>query len=588
MEERWSLNALYESFETEKFNSDLNTYKKLLDDIVIYAENNFSDTENAGKKLEGFIALYLDVLKYAELLLSFARLILSVDVNDENAVKTLDVLEELTTRITGPEVAAMNFVSKVAELDTVICSSSMLQEHTFAIYEMKQKAEHLLSEAEEICIAKMETTGSAAWEKLRDQLTATLKVDITIDGAAKSEPLTVIRNYAHSPDAELRKNAYECELKAYEAIDKSAAACLNAIKGEVLTVSALRGFASPLEMTLKDARMDRNTLDSLINAIKKYLPAFERFFRHKAKLLGHNGALPFYDLFAPLGKSDTQYTYDEAKGLVVKNFSLFSQRLGEYAQRAFVHNWIDVYPREGKTGGAFCSGIHPIGESRIMLNFGGTFQDVTTLAHELGHGFHNECLKGQTLLNSYYTMPIAETASTFCETILINAALKDAPKETVISVLNADLTDAAQVIVDIYSRYLFETEVFEQRKDGSVSVDELKEMMIWAQKEAYGGGLDHNILHPYAWLPKSHYYYAHSNFYNFPYAYGFLFSKGLYAKYLREGGAFVKDYEELLAFSGQNDLRGVGLKAGIDVRDGAFWESSLKLVEREIDEFIGL
>lgn len=586
MENRWSLNELYESFESDKFKSDFNAYKRVLDELTAYAKDNFKESGNEKQKLEGYIGIYLEVSKYADLLLSYSYLVSAVDVMNETAVKNADILEELTTLSTEPEVAALNFIAKIDDLAEIINSSELLKEHEFVLNEMKEKTKHLLSAPEELCIAKMETTGSGAWEKLRDQVTATLGVNITINGEEKTEPLTVIRNYAHSSDAALRKNAYECELKSYEKIDKSVAACLNAIKGEVLTVSKLRGYASPLDMTLKNARMDRETLDSLLTMIQKYLPAFRRYLKHKAKLLGHKGSLPFYDLFAPVGSADMEYTFDEAKEFVYKNFLKFSPRLGDFAKRAFDSNWIDVYPREGKTGGAFCAGIHPIEESRFMLNFGGTFSDVSTLAHELGHGYHNEALRGQSVLNSSYTMPIAETASTFCETLIINSALEGASKEMSLAILDADLTGAAQVIVDIYSRYLFETKVFESRPDGSLSVNALKDLMIWAQKEAYGDGLDENLLHPYMWAPKGHYYSAHTNFYNFPYAYGFLFSKGLYAKFLNDGPSFAKEYDALLASTGRNSLRDVGLMAGIDVRTESFWESSLKLVESEIDQFI--
>lgn len=586
MENQWSLNELYESFESEKYKTDFEAYKKILNELSAYAKENFNAPGNEKQKLEGYIKIYLEVSRLADLLLSYSYLVLSVDVMNEAAAKNLDVLEELSTLSTEPEVMALNFIAKIEGLNEVINSSKLLKDHEFVLNEMKEKTEHLLSAPEEICIAKMETTGSGAWEKLRDQVTATLNVDITINGEKKSEPLTVIRNYAHSSDAELRKNAYQCELNAYDKVEKPVAACLNAIKGEVLTVSKLRGYASPLDMTLKNARMDSQTLDSLLSAIKKYLPVFRKYLRHKAKLLGHTGALPFYDLFAPIGKADMKYTYDESKAFVYKNFSTFSSRLGEFAKQAFDNNWIDVFPREGKTGGAFCAGIHPIGESRFMLNFGGTFSDVTTIAHELGHGYHNECLKNETAFNCTYTMPIAETASTFCETLIINSALLGASRDMALTILDADLTDATQVIVDIYSRYLFESKVFESRAEGSLSINELKEAMLWAQKEAYGDGLDENLLHPYAWVPKSHYYYAHSNFYNFPYAYGFLFSKGLYAKYLKEGAAFTADYDALLASTGKDTLRGVGLRAGIDVREESFWESSLKLVENEINRFM--
>jgi len=456
------------------------------------------------------------------------------------------------------------------------------------LLEAVEETKHMLSEKEEILLAKMQNTGSSAWEKLRDQLSATLMVDIEINDEKKSEPLTVIRNYAYDADAALRKNAYEAELKSYDKIEKAVAACLNGVKGEVLTTSKMRGFNKPIDMTLFSSRMNETILGSMFTAIDKYLPAFRKYFKHKAKLLGHSGSLPFYDLFAPVGKAEMTFTYEEACDYVEKNFRDFSARLGDFARCAASERWIDVYPREGKQGGAFCASVYDLKQSRVMLNFKGSFQDICTLAHELGHGYHNECLKNETYANFGHPMPIAETASTFCETIIINSALKTASKEEALAILDNDLQGAAQVIVDIYSRYLFETEVFLRRASGGLSPAELKEIMLDAQKKAYGDGLDENYLHPYMWACKSHYYTASRNFYNFPYAYGHLFSKGLYAKYLSDGEPFIDEYDKILAATGKNNLKEIALLAGIDVTTPDFWESSLKLIEEDIDKFIGM
>ncbi|TGU86830.1 oligoendopeptidase F, partial [Mesorhizobium sp. M00.F.Ca.ET.186.01.1.1] len=193
---------------------------------------------------------------------------------------------------------------------------------------------------------------------------------------------------------------------------------------------------------------------------------------------------------------------------------------------------------EGKRGGAFCYNLHMVGESRIMANYTGSYNDVSTLAHELGHGYHGECLVQEAFYNSDYPMPIAETASILCETIIAKAALAQATPEEAFSILENDISGASQVIVDIYSRYLFESAVFARRSEGSLSVGELKELMLQAQKDAYGAGLDSSVLHPYMWVCKPHYYSADFNFYNFPYAFGLLFAKGLYAEYVKRGEAF--------------------------------------------------
>lgn len=208
------------------------------------------------------------------------------------------------------------------------------------------------------------------------------------------------------------------------------------------------------------------------------------------------------------------------------------------------------------------------------------------MAHELGHGFHGECLKNESILNSNYPMPIAETASTFCETIIKKAAIKDATEKEALSILETEISDCTQVIVDIYSRFLFEKSVFEKRKESALTVERIKELMLNAQKEAYGDGLDENYLHPYMWAWKPHYYDANYNYYNFPYAFGLLFAKGLYAEYLKKGSDFVGEYERLLSITGKNKIADITKEVGIDIHDKEFWKNSLKTIEEDIEKFI--
>jgi pepF/M3 family oligoendopeptidase len=326
----------------------------------------------------------------------------------------------------------------------------------------------------------------------------------------------------------------------------------------------------------------------MLDAMKESLPAFRKYLKVKGELLGSKTGLPFFDLFAPIGEVNKKYSYEEAQKIVIDNFRTFSDRLADFAKRAIENSWIDVYPREGKIGGAFCENLHAIGQSRVMLNYGETFSDILTMAHELGHGFHDDCVVNESILNSDYPMPLAETASIFCETILKKSAVKTATEAEAFAILEMELSDCTQVIVDIYSRFLFESEVFKRRKNGSMTTEELNEIMIWAQKEAYGDGLDPEYLHKYMWACKPHYYTANANFYNFPYAFGQLFAKGLYAEYEKRGNAFVKDYEELLSVTGKNEIAAVTKLMGIDVRNIEFWRSSLKTIEEDIEEFVKL
>jgi len=335
--------------------------------------------------------------------------------------------------------------------------------------------------------------------------------------------------------------------------------------------------------------MKRETLDTMIDVAKAYLPMFRRYLRRKGELLGHQNGLPFYDLFAPMGKSSETFTIPEANAYVLKNFRTFNERLYGMAKKAFEKGWIDYLPHDGKVGGAFCENIHPIGESRILSNFTGVFGDVITLAHELGHAYHGECIFPESILNGDYTMPVAETASTFCETIVNQAALRDAKDDQErIALLESSLQDYTQVIVDILSRFLFEQAVCEGRKTTVFDEKELKEMMLDAQRQTYGDGLDPEVLHPYMWLCKSHYYRGGLSFYNFPYAFGLLFAKGLYAQYLKDKTGFVKKYDLVLAATGQSSVEDTAKMAGIDVTKRDFWVGSFELLRQDIDLFLEL
>lgn len=585
---RWSLNELYTSFSSKEYTADLEKLDGIVGDFVNWADENLNSPNNPVEKMESYIKFSIDVRTLFSRLMSFASLTNAVEARNEQALQYQNRLIVKSTELTKPYVQFQSFIKDIDNLDELINSSELLKEHEFYLKRIKENTKYMLSEKEEVLISKLTNTGSTAWSNLQNMISSTLVVDINIDGEEKQLPLPVVRNMAHDKDPAKRKLAYEAELKAYKKIEESSAAALNGIKGEVITLAELRGYKSPLEETLKDSRMDEETLNAMLTAMKEFLPVFHKYYRKKAEILGYENGLPFYEMFAPMGGVNRTFTYEEAMDYIIENFRSFSDRLADFVQNAYEKNWLDVEPREGKRGGAFCSNLHSIGESRIMANFNGSFSNMTTLAHELGHAYHGLNLKDETILNSGYPMPIAETASIFNETIVVNAALKEANDEEALSILEASISDAGQVIVDIYSRFLFETELFERRKTHPLSVNELKEIMLEAQKQAYGDGLDHDILHPYMWLNKTHYYSAGRNFYNFPYAFGLLFSKGLYAEYLKRGEEFVKEYDELLNATGKNNIKDVALRMGIDVSDPEFFRNSLRLIEKDIERFIEL
>ncbi|WP_271813974.1 M3 family oligoendopeptidase [Clostridium beijerinckii] len=588
MELNWSLKEVYPSFDSDEFKQDLNKLTDIIEEINKWALEATKNKDNLVEKLEEYINKFTKVTDLSSRISIFINLSLSVNTKDKNALRYSDILEKKLTNLIGSSVKFERYISSIDGLDEIISKSKLLKEHEFMLKNIVEQSQYLLSDKEESIIANMKNTGSNAWVKLKDNLISTLLVEIEEDNEIKQIPLTMVLNMAYDKDATVRKKAYEAEIKSYKKVEEGVAAALNGIKGEVLTVCDFRGYKSPLEKTLMDSRMSEESLEAMFLAMKESLPVFRKYLRRKGEMLGHKNGLPFYDLYAPVCEAGMKFTYEEGTKFVEKNFRTFSDNLGDFARKAIDNHWIDVKPKEGKVGGAFCENLHFNGESRILLNYGDNFGDVVTLAHELGHGFHGECLNNETTLNSDYPMPIAETASTFCETIIKKAAIKDAPKNEALAILETEISDCTQVIVDIYSRFLFEKSFFEARKGSSLNVEEIKDLMLNAQKEAYGDGLDPDFLHPYMWTWKPHYYDAEYNYYNFPYAFGLLFAKGLYAEYLKKGRAFSKDYEKLLSITGKNKIADVAKVMGIDINDIEFWRNSLKTIEDDIEEFIDL
>ena len=432
----------------------------------------------------------------------------------------------------------------------------------------------------------MSLTGGKAWSDLRNNVTANHMVDIEIDGKVQRKSINEVKNMGASYDKNLRKAAHEGEEKSNEKIEEVIASCLNGIKGEAITLCDIRGYESPLHKTLIDSRMDEEILNNMLQVMKDGLKHFEKYFLKKAELLGYEGKLPYYDRIAPIGENKKEYSYEEAMEFIVKHFSSFSKDMGDLAYKAFTNRWIDAEVKEGKRGGAFCSNLHYINESRILSSYNGSFKNVCTLAHELGHAYHGYVLGKENILNTKYPMPLAETASIFCETLVRNAALKEANKEEAMAILDAELVNSSMVIVDIYSRFLFEKEVFERRKEGNLSPKEINEIMLWAEKEAYGDAIEESTFDKYAWIHKPHYYFTERHFYNFPYAFGLLFSKGLYNMYLKEGESFIEKYNSLLSLTGKASIYDVARFIGIDLHSKEFFKDSLDIIIEDINKFL--
>ena len=581
MNEFWNLDPIYKGFEDPNFEEDLSSLKKTVADA-----ESFVATLETVEPLEGLrrgIALQERFMELAEKLVVYSMLRQAANSRDGAAGSNLGRVMAALSGFAAPQASFESWAAKLPDLMEMVRGDESLRDYEFLFANVKDSSRHLLSAQGEQIMAKMSLSGGDAWSDMQGYLTSTVPVFYreTVTN------LSSIRNLAYDADPQVRKDAYEAEIACYDRIKDAVAFALNSIKLETISDCQLRGYESPLMRTLKKSHMEKATLDAMMEAMDEYSPKFWQYLKAKAKALGHEKGLPWYDLFAPMGEACTKFTAEDARNYLVEQFSGFDQELADMVARAFDESWIDFYPRDGKRGGAFCSGVPCLEQSRVLTNFDGMFTDVVTLAHELGHAFHNQCCWSHRPLNRDYSMPVAETASTFNECVVMASAInKAADKQEKLALIESQLQDATQIICDIYSRFRFERMVFENREEQFMDADTLSGFMLEAQKQSYGDGLDQDCLHPYMWICKSHYYGP--TFYNFPYAFGGLFARGLYAQYEKEGAAFVPKYKKLLYTTTVATAEDTAKVAGIDLTDKNFWRAALQTIADQIDLFCQL
>lgn len=600
MKTEWNLNPIYQGLADPDYEKDIKLLEGAIEETGCILEQlkqnkmepcscEAKEACNAGEmkereKIETMLYQLEKVYTLFSKLMQYVDLSQAVDTENGDFMAQSARLQKLYAKFAPMYSTMKKLMAEVSDVDELAKESELIKSYTFLLKENKEEAKHLLSEDAEEMVSAMNMVAGSQWSQLQSFLTSTVKVDYE----GKVITLSEVRNLAYSAEAEVRKKAYEAELASYEKIQDSVAFSINNIKNQVTMLCKKRGYASVLDLTLTQSRMERKTLDAMMEAIKEYAPALRKYLRKKAEMMGYQNGLPWYELFAPMGKTDRTFTVEEAKDYLVSCFASFSSDLSKMIQEAFEQEWIDFYPRKGKRGGAFCSGVSFLKQSRIMTNFDGSFNAVGTLAHELGHAYHNKQIENERILNQDYPMPVAETASTFNEVHLGKYALRKAESEERLNLLENDLKEHTQVILDIYSRYLFETAVFEQSQNKFLMAEDLNQLMINAQKEAYGEGLDAEYLNPGMWICKPHYYSEGLSFYNFPYAFGNLFALGLYGLFEKEGEAFVEKYKALLKATVTCSAEEAGKMVGIDLTDKLFWIGGMEQIAKTVDSFLAL
>ena len=581
MNEVWDLTPIYTGFDDPAFQADLEALKNRAEEMKAFA-----DTLETLPPLEGLcrgIALQETIEQLVMKLSGYASLRQAAETTDAAAGSYMGRIMGLYSGAAAAYAGFDSWAAGLPDLMELVEGEEFLRDYRFLFEKKVQFSRYLLPGKAEAVASRMRLSGTDAWSEMQQYLTSTVPVNYR--GTVTN--LSAIRNMAYSSDPQVRKDAYEAELACYETIKAPVAYALNSIKLETISDCLLRGYESPLDRTLKQSDMKRETLEAMLGAMDEYLPKFWQYLKAKGRLLGHENGLPWYDLFAPVGSTSSTFTTQQARDYLVELFSGFDRELSDMVAEAFDNAWIDFYPRSGKSGGAFCAETACIGQSRILTNFDGQLGDVVTLAHELGDAFHNRCIRSHRPLNHEYSMPLAETASTFNECVVMASAIRNAADDRErLALIESQLQDVTQIICDIYSRFRFEAKVFANREQAFMNADTLCGYMLEAQKQSYGDGLDESCLHPYMWVCKSHYYGP--TFYNFPYAFGGLFARGLYAQYEKEGAAFVPKYKKLLYTTCVATAEDTAKVAGIDLTDRNFWRDALQMVSDQIDLFCAL
>jgi pepF/M3 family oligoendopeptidase len=484
------------------------------------------------------------------------------------------MLDERLAQLGDPEFAAL-------------CAHADMQPISFNIAERRERARDRMPVTQEILLNDLAVDGYHAWSQLYNAVVGRMR--ITVPAATGEKELSVgqTANAMHTGDRNLRAEIFRRWEQAWTKEEELCGEALNHLGGFRLQVYRHRRWDELLHEPLRYNRMRKETLDAMWSAVNVRKDRIRRFLQSKARLLGVD-KLAWHDVPAPVGGPEREVSYEEAHGFIIEQFATFSNDMAAFADRCFRDRWIEAQDRPGKRPGGFCTSFPHSRQTRIFMTYSGRARNVETLAHELGHAYHQHVMRGVPLFAQGYAMNVAETASTFAEMIVADAALRAAtsPQER-IGLLESKLQRGVAFFMDIHSRFLFEQAFYERRRSGLVSPAELSQLMQTAQEEAFCGELSE--YHPHFWASKLHFYMTGVPFYNFPYTFGYLFSAGVYGAAQREGPAFARRYVDLLRDTGRMNVEDLAQKhLGVDLTRTEFWLDAAEVALAGLDEFVEL
>ena len=543
---------------------------------------------------EGILLRHEDLLRRMSHLGSYVGCLASADARNEAYLKEEAALARLRAEIAKVKIELLRAVKNSG--DSIFASFTARPSLAGAqnyLNRLREEARRAMVPDKEVLATDLGVDGIQAWGRLYDTMASKLEFDIVYpDGRRERLPMSQRRSLMDHPDRRVRKAAFDGGNAAWQTMEDAAAAALNAIAGTRLTLNRHRGVEHFLDIALFQAAISRKTLDAMLEALRANLEMPRRILRLKAKQMGQ-AAVAWYDLGAPLNlPNQEKLSWQKAKAMVGESFNRAYPALENFFQRLVIEkNWVDWEPRAGKRPGGFCTSSMLSKESRIFMTFNESLGDVLTLAHESGHAFHGQLMRDLRPYARGYPMTLAETASTFGEQVLMNGllddpAMSDAQKAMM---LDVEIGHGAVYLLDIPVRYEFEKAFYEERKNGELSVSRLKELMVTTQRQVVGDLLEPGGEDPYFWASKLHFYITGITFYNFPYTFGYLLSRGLYAMFRKEGDAFLPKYEEFLRLAGSDTAENVVRRTiGRDLEQAEFWSAAIRSLEEPMNRLEAL
>jgi len=585
----WDMESVFPGgSESQEFTDFRKNIKEDLDKAEITLEKlpRRLDDDTHGKWV-AFFLLVQHIMERIDHASGFTSCLTAQNVKDEKAL----IIEEEIAALYARWEALMTGIEELAiAVDDEAWNSLLAHEKlagvTFFWNELRRNARLRMKPAMEKLATDLAVDGYHGWNRLYSKIAGDLQAEFEQDGKSEVLSMGQLANKFSSPDRNIRKQAFEKLEKSWESVDSLTAMALNSQAGFRLSLYRNREWESPLFEPLLDGRLKRETIDAMWEAVAAGGRKIAEFVKVKSDLLGIKD-FNWYDQTAPISAVEKKISYDKAGDFVVEQLGSFSPELGSFARMAIDNRWIEAEDRPGKAAGGFCTGLPVKKESRIFMTFSGNYEETMTLAHEIGHAYHSWVLRDHDYFARQYNMNLAETASTFNEHLVTDAALQAAgDKNDRLSLLDSKLTEGLIMFCNIRSRFLFDVSFYNERKDGPVPKERLNELMVQAQKEAYGDILSENGHHPLFWASKLHFFETEVPFYNFPYTFGYLFAGGLYDRARKEGSDFAEPYKSLLADTGSMMTEDLAQKhLGVDLTKIDFWKDAVERVLLDIGPF---